>query len=423
MKIYAASHLIPVSSPAIEGGALVVENGRILAAGKLSELTASFSAPVIEYPGCAIIPGLVNAHSHLELTHFPSWKVRKGIDYSPRTYVDWIIQVIKIRKSLSLEEQEHSVLEGIRISLEAGTTALGEILSDTTLLPLYLSSSLGGRVYLEALGQAPQRCAGVLSAIADTLPSFSGTDLLPGISPHAPHTVSEEFFRELRNFAAEKSLPLMLHLAESREESTFFFDSTGPIAEKLYPFVDWNEYLQPPRRTSSTAYLDSVKVLRPGTTVVHCVHITPSEAEILQKRGVAVVLCPRSNEKLDVGAAPVHLLKAAGIPLALGTDSLASNDSLSLFDEARFLLKKFPEQFTPSEVLQLMTLSGAEAIGRGADIGSLQPGKRGDFLVLSLPENAGSDLCQEIIEESKIREVFIHGNSLHSTYSSNMAEI
>ncbi len=424
MKIYAASHLFPVSSPAIEGGALVVENGRILAVGKLAELAASFSsAPVIDFPGCAIIPGLVNAHSHLELTHFPSWKVRKGIDYSPRTYVDWIIQVIKIRRSLSVEERQHSVLEGIRISLESGTTALGEILSDPGLLSLYLRSPLTGRVYLEALGQASQHCAGVLSAIAETLPLFPGTDLLPGISPHAPHTVSEEFFRELRDFAAEKSLPLMVHLAESREESTFLFDSTGPIAEKLYPFVDWSEYLQPARRTTSTAYLDSLEVLRPGTTAVHCVQISPSEAEILRKRRVAVVLCPRSNEKLDVGAAPVHLLKAAGIPLALGTDSLASNDSLSLFDEARFLLQKFPEQFTPSEVLQMMTLSGAEAIGRGADIGSLQQGKRGDFLVLSLPENPGKDLCLEIIEEGKLREVFLYGNSLHTAFSSNMAGI
>jgi len=235
--------------------------------------------------------------------------------------------------------------------------------------------------------------------------------------------VSEEFFRELRDFAGEKALPLMVHLSESRDESTFFFDSTGPIADKLYPFVDWDEYLPPARRTSSTAYLDSLEVLRPGTTVVHCVHITPSEAEILQKRGVSVVLCPRSNEKLDVGTAPVHLLKAAGITLALGTDSLASNDSLSLFDEARFLLQKFPEQFTPSEVLHMMTLSGAEAIGRGADIGSLQEGKRGDFLVLSLQEKPGKDLCLEIIEEGKIREVYLNGNSLHTPVSSIMTEI
>lgn len=423
MKIYAASHLFPVSSPALEGGALVVENGRILAVGKLSELTAAFPAPVIEYPGCAIIPGLVNAHSHLELTHFPSWKVRKGIDYAPRTYVDWIIQVIKIRRALTPEEQDHSVLEGIRISLESGTTALGEILSDPALLSLYLRSPLVGRVYLEAIGQTHQRCVDVLSTISESQPLFSGMDLMPGVSPHAPHTVSEDCFRELRDYTAKRALPLMIHLAESREESTFFFDSSGPIAEKLYPFVDWSEHLPPPRRTSPAAYLESLGVVRAGTTLVHCVHITPSDAELLKKRGAAVVLCPRSNEKLDVGAAPVHLLKAAGIPLALGTDSLASNDSLSLFDEARFLLKKFPEQFSPGEVLRMMTLAGAEVLGRATEIGSLEQGKRGDFLVVSLPESQGKDLALEIITAGTLREVFIHGNSLHSVASATMAEL
>jgi cytosine/adenosine deaminase-related metal-dependent hydrolase len=423
MKIYAASHLLPVSTPALDGGALVVENGRIRAVGKLSELTSAFSAPVIEYPGCAIIPGLVNAHSHLELTHFPSWKVRKDIDYSPRTYVDWIIQVIKIRRSLSFEEQEHSLIEGIRISLESGTTALGEILSDSRLLPLYLHSPLSGRVYLEALGQDPQRYNAVMAGISEALPHFSGSNLLPGVSPHAPHTVSPAFFRELRDFAADRALPLMIHLAESREEATFLFDSSGPIAEKLYPQVGWVEHLPPARHTSPTAYLDSLGVLRPGTTVVHCVHITPADAELLKKKGVSIVLCPRSNEKLDVGTAPVHLLKAAGIPLALGTDSLASNDSLSLFDEARFLLSTFPGQFTPGEVLHLMTLAGAEAIGRGTEIGSLEQGKMANFLVLSLPDGPGPDLCLDIIEKGKIREVFFHGNSLHSAPSATMAGI
>jgi cytosine/adenosine deaminase-related metal-dependent hydrolase len=423
INIYAASHLFPISSPPVEGGALAVEGGRILAVGKLSELTAAFSAPVTEFPGCAIIPGLVNAHSHLELTHFPSWKVRKGIDYSPRTYIDWIIQVIKIRRSLSREEREHSVLEGIRISLESGTTALGEILSDPGLLSLYLRSPLSGRVFIEAVGQAPQRCAGLLAAIAGSFPDFVDTALEPGISPHAPYTLSTEFFRELRDLAAEKSLPLMIHLAESRDELDFLFDSTGPIAEKLYPFVDWNEYLPPARRTTPTAYLDSLEVLRPGTTVVHCVHVTPSDAEVLKKRGAAVVLCPRSNDKLDVGSAPVHLLKKAGIPLALGTDSLASNDSLSLFDEARFLRRQFPDQFSAGEVLRMMTLSGAEVIGRGDTLGSLQQGKRGDFLVLSLRENPGGDLCSEIIEEGRICEVFINGESLHLPVASGLTEL
>jgi len=122
MQIYAASYLFPVSSPPLAGGAIAVADGRIVDAGPLDRLRAEYSAPVREFPDCVIMPGLVNAHSHLELTHFSSWKLRKGIDYSPRTYVDWVIQVIKIRRNLTRSELEHSVMEGIRVSLECGTT-------------------------------------------------------------------------------------------------------------------------------------------------------------------------------------------------------------------------------------------------------------------------------------------------------------
>ncbi len=129
MRIFAASYLMPVSGPPIEGGAVLVEDGRIKDVGRLSDLRNSFPAQVLEFPGCVIQPGFVNAHSHLELTHFPSWKIRKDIDYSPRTYVDWVVQVIKISRALTMDEREHSLREGIRISLESGTTAIGEIVT------------------------------------------------------------------------------------------------------------------------------------------------------------------------------------------------------------------------------------------------------------------------------------------------------
>lgn len=413
MRIYAASHLIPVSSPPLEGGALAVEQGKIVAVGRLSELTSRYSAPVAEFPGCALIPGLVNAHSHLELTHFPSWKIRKGIDYSPRTYVDWVVQVIKIRRGLSRHELEQSVLEGIRISLESGTTAIGEIVSDPWLLNFYRLSPLAGRLYLEAIGQDPLRCAALLALLDETVAGFDGTGLLPGISPHAPHTLSAGFCGDLGKLAERHAVPLAVHLAESRAEVDFMFDSGGPIAEKLYPFVGWDSYLPPPRRTTPAAYLDGLGVLRPGTVAAHCVHITPSEADILKERGVAVALCPRSNDRLDVGSAPVRLLKKCGIPLALGTDSLASNDSLSLLDEARFLLDSFPGEFTPAEVLRMATLSGAEVLGLARETGSIEPGKRADFLVVSLPENAGSwGVCEAVVGEGKVLEVFTAGSRL-----------
>lgn len=420
MKIYAASHLCAVSSPPLEGGAIAVENGRIVDVGTRAHITALHAGPVAEYPGCAILPGLVNAHSHLELTHFPSWKIRKGIDYSPRTYVDWIIQVIKIRRALTRREVEQSVLEGVRISLESGTTAVGEILSDATLLPLYQRSHLGGRIYLEAIGQAPAHCDNVLSVISGSIAESWDGAFRPGVSPHAPHTLSPALFRALRELVDRHSLPLAVHLAESRDELEFLFDSSGPIAEKLYPFVDWLEYLPPPCRTTPVGYLDGFGLLRPGTTAVHCVHLSPADVELLKTRGVGIVLCPRSNEKLDVGKAPARRLKKAGIPLALGTDSLASNDSLSLLDEARFLLRQFPEDFNHGEALRMITLSGAAIIGMESEMGSLENGKRGDFLVVDLPENPGTDLSEAIIERGRIREVFIRGEAVVTAEDANI---
>ena len=158
MQIFSASYILPISSPPLAGGAIAVDNGRIIDVGTVSDLCRAYSAVVHEFPGAVILPGMVNAHSHLELTHFPSWKLRKGIDYLPRTYVDWVIQIIKIRRALTRDELVHSVREGIRKSLECGTTTVGEILTDHSLAPVYAGALLSGRLYFEAIGHASDRC-------------------------------------------------------------------------------------------------------------------------------------------------------------------------------------------------------------------------------------------------------------------------
>ena len=413
MQIYAASYLFPVSSPPLAGGAIAVDNGRIIDSGPLDRLRAEYSAPVREFPGCVIMPGLVNAHSHLELTHFSSWKLRKGIDYSPRTYVDWVIQVIKIRRSLSRQELEHSVMEGLRVSLECGTTSIGEIVSDRTLIPLYGGTAISGRLCLEAIGQDPVSNSAQLEDIEKTIASFVGGTLRPALSPHAPHTLSADFLRSLAEVAAKFAVPSVIHLSESREEAAFMHDSSGKIAEFLYPFADWERYLPPPRRTTSTAYLEALGVLNPSTAVVHCVHITPDDAHILKRCGVTAILCPRSNERLAVGRAPASLLKKCGIPLALGTDSLASNDSLSLWDEMRFFRREYPGEFTPEEVIEMATLGAAKALQIGNETGSLEKGKQGDFLVMqTASQTTAHELAEALIEESRLVEVFIGGKAI-----------
>ncbi len=413
MMIFAASYLLPVSGPPIEGGALLEENGRIKAVGRLPEIRNLSPAPVREFPGCVMLPGLVNAHSHLELTHFPSWKIRKDIDYSPRTYVDWVIQVIKISRGLTREEREHSLREGIRISLESGTTAVGDIVTVDAHIPLYAASPLCGRLFLEAIGQDPMRCASLLARLEADLSMFGGPKILPGLSPHAPHTLSEAFMRDIAGLASRRSLPMAIHLAESREEADFIFDSTGDIAELLYPFVGWESFLPSPQKMSPVEYLDKLGMLEMSPTVIHCVHVNHAEAEILKKRGAKVVLCPRSNDKLNVGKAPAYLFKKMGIPMALGTDSLASNDSLSMLDEMRFLLADSPEVFSPGEILRMATLGGAEVIGLDKETGSLEQGKRADFLVMGFErECRANDLPGAVIEEGRLMEVVTGGEIL-----------
>ncbi|AJE03324.1 amidohydrolase family protein [Geobacter pickeringii] len=410
MELFAASYLVPISSPPVPGGAMVVDGDRIIETGTLAELRARYSVPPRDFPGCAIIPGLVNAHTHLELTHFPSWKIRKGIDYAPRTYVDWIIQVIKIRRALTPHELQLSIREGLRICLESGTTSIGEILSDRSFLSLYCDTPLSGRIFFEAIGHDPLRCEESLSALHTDLSVFRCGSFERGLSPHAPHTLSEQFHHSLRHLAMQMGIPRIIHLAESRAESDFYFDSSGMIADVLYPHVHWEEFIPSPRHTTATSWLDRHGLFDRSTTCVHGVHLTPADAEILKERGVAVVLCPRSNEKLAVGMAPAHLLKKLGIPLSLGTDSLASNDSLSLWDEMRFASDAYPEVFSPDEILAMATLDAARAIGTDQRLGSLDPGKRADFLVIKLPQfSSEQNLCEAIIHGGALAEVFAAG--------------
>ena len=412
MQIYTASYVLPVASPPIPGGAIAVENGIITAVGPASGLRSAIGAKVTDLPGCVIVPGLVNAHTHLELTHFPAWKVRKDLDYLPKTYVEWIRQVMKIRRALAPGELELSVREGLRLCIESGTTAVGEILSDFSLAPLYAAAPLSGRLFLEAIGQDPVQCDLLLERLEASLRTLDG-GLLPGISPHAPHTVSGHLFKRIQELSEKLGVPKAVHLSESLEEVSFMFDGTGPIAETIYPMVRWEAYLPGPLRVTSVSFLDSLGVLDDSTLAVHAVHITPGDAQILKKRGVTVVLCPRSNDMLNVGRAPHHLLKSVGIPLALGTDSLASSDSLSLWDEMRYLQERAPDAFSAGDLLAMATLGGARALRIEAQTGSLEPGKRGDFLIFSGCDlSSGERLCQGLLEKGRLEQVYVAGRSL-----------
>lgn len=414
--IYAASWLVNPDAAPLPGGAVAVRDGVVIATGTVDDLRRDHvGAQLVDYPGCAIMPGFVNAHTHLELSHFSAWRMRTHIEYNPRSFVDWIIQLIKIKRGLKAEDYEASLREGMRMCLEAGTTAVGEIVSTPSLISLFRGSLLSGRLFMELLGHDPAKFRSLLDHVVGTgLPDVPER-FAAGLSPHAPYTIGDENLPLIRETALSRNLPLAIHVSESAAEADFIFDSSGPLADKLYPFVNWERYLTPPRRCSSTQLLDRAGLLTSSTLAVHCVHITLADAGILRERGVSVALCPRSNACLDVGRAPVALLKKLGIPLALGTDSLASNDSLSLWDEMRFALDAFPQDLSPLDVFQMVSSGAAAALGLSSTCGSLEPLKRADFQVVGGVGVVAEKVLENAISRGELREVYVAGQRYTGT--------
>ena len=407
--IHAASWLLNPDAPPISGGALLVRDGIVAKTGTLTELkNICPDAPVTEYPGCAIIPGFVNAHTHLELTHYPAWRSRAGFDHHPSTFVDWILELIKTRRTIAQEAIPASIGEGVRMCLESGTTAVGEIVTNPGSAQVYRTSGIAGRLYFELVGHDDSRFRGMLEKALAACEAETGR-LFNGLSPHTPYTIAENHLPAVLEASTSRNLPMAIHISESRSETDFIFDTLGPTADKLYPIVQWQPYLMPPRRCSSTELLDRAGLISTRTLAVHCVHVSIRDAETLKRRGASIALCPRSNERLDVGVAPVHLFKKMGIRLAIGTDSLASNDTLSLWDEMRFALNRFPRDLSPADLFRMATRDGADALSLGMHCGALEPGRRADFQIVSEVGGDAEKLTERLVCEGRVEDVYVEG--------------
>lgn len=412
ITIHTASWLVNPHREALAGGAIAVQDGVVISVGTSRELCSALpAATVTEHPGCAIIPGFVNAHTHLELTHFPAWREQNGMGYAPRSFVDWIIQLIKINRGLTPEQLQASLKEGLRKCLQSGTTSIGDILSRYELLPNYSSSPMGGRIFFELLGHETKLFEARLHnalAVAKNMNPLG--QMLPAFSPHAPYTIAEEHLPQIREAALKCQFPLAIHLSESAEETSFMFDTAGRIAEEFYPFIDWQSHLSPPRRCTSTDYFDRNGLLTDKTMAIHCVHLTFADAQTIKKRASTICLCPRSNDRLDVGRAPVELFKKLDIPMALGTDSLASNDSLSIWDEMRFALDFFEGILSPADLFAMATIGGARGLTLEKNTGSLDIGKKADFQIVELPQKMeGSAVIEKLIGDGEAGAVYVSG--------------
>ncbi len=316
-----------------------------------------------------LVPGLINVHTHLELTHL-------GGSDGETAFPSWIRRVRELKDATTPDQFRAAAEQGLRDCWARGVTCVAD--TGSTGAVAAVIAGLGGRavVYQEVFGPDPAQVSESLEELKlalQPLRLLASTRLRVGVSPHAPYSVSEPLYRRTAALAAAEGLPLAVHLAESPEETQLVRDGTGPFAEALRA----RGIAVEPRGCSPVEYLRQLVVLQPRTLCIHCVQVGDADIRSLREAGVAVAHCPLSNRAHRHGAAPVAAFRAAGIPVGVGTDSVVSVGTLDLWAEAA------AAGLTGDDALRQLTIDNARALGWDAEIGSLEVGKVADLAVLS----------------------------------------
>jgi len=403
--IYRSRYLVPVSSPVQECAAIAVAEDKIVNIGAAVDLAARYpQARQHDFGDAIILPAFVNAHTHLELSHYQQW-AEDADEMTPHrhdNFVDWILRLIRIKIALKLDLQQYlkSWNAGHDLAMSSGTGYFGDILSVTDLAS-EVAKKLSGYSFIEILGRDAIRVSKQLSALDHCLTAWPERNW--GAAPHSPYTISAELLKQCYRYTSCKHLRTTIHLAESGDEVEFLSSSAGAIASELYPFVGWQNHLPLRNKVRPLQFVAQAGGLNSNSLLVHGVHLNSEEIAQVAHAGCSMVLCPRSNSILNVGVAPVSDYLSAGVSLALGTDSLASNDSLSLWDEMEFALSWFNGDLSPEQLLSMCTMGAAKALfGDSAltsKIGQLAIGAPASFQVVqpdALPskETMYSFLCQ-----------------------------
>lgn len=368
MNVVSADWVLPVEGAPISDGAVAFEEGRIAAVGTVSELGAGTS-----YEDAVIVPGFVNAHSHLE------YAVYGGFGDGLGDFAEWITLHIERKARIGWDEFVDVARLGAAECLASGVTTVGDCSYSGATAVACSELGLRATVYLEVFGSDPDQALAQFRRIRERAGDSFSPRVRLGVSPHAPYSVSAELYRA----CAELGLPMATHVSESRSEVAFLVRGEGA----------WGGYKEllvaPPGRTGARLLADE-GLLGPDLVAAHCVVLDAEEIDLLAATGTGVAHCPRSNAALGCGVAPLAELRAAGARVGVGTDSPASAPSFDFFEELRSVVLTAraraarPDVITAGEALELGTLGSARALGLDSEIGSLVPGKRADLAVISM---------------------------------------
>jgi aminodeoxyfutalosine deaminase len=365
------------------GGVVSVSGRRILAIEPYG-----YRRPDLDLGNVAVLPGLVNAHTHLDLNSLG------GEVPPPTNFTDWLRAVIQQRRTISAGQEFRNIYTGLRRSSEFGTTLLGDISTYGMSPPVVATDKrLRGVVFDEVLGLSRTRAHESWARSSQLVRGRERQETYrPGLSPHAPYSVRASLFRAVAHLCQRLGVPLAIHLAETPDELELLEHQRGPFVPFLSELGVWDAQ-------GLVKGVEEVLQLNAQVANVLFIHGNYLNPQLTFPRGASVIYCPRTHAAFGHAPHPFRELLAKGVRVALGTDSLASNPDLDVLGEARFLHRQYPD-VPGTTLLRMATLSGAEALGWQDETGSLTPGKSADLVVLPLAAEKSLDPHELIFSSS-----------------------
>ncbi len=397
-----AAWIVPVDQGPIRDGWVAVDGGRIVAVGHGHSAAALALGPVRDLGQVALMPGLVNAHVHLEL----SWlrdRVPPAADFTT-----WITGLFSARGRAVERPGDPAVaaaaLAAAREARESGTVAVGDISNSLSAVDAVAASGMHGLVFHELLGFTETTGALVGRSRAEReVAATRSPQVRVSVAPHAPYSVSRELFQAIREAVATSAEPITsIHVGESPEEIELLASGSGPWPQLLRRLGAWRDDWVAPG-LGPVEYLDQLGVIDARTLIVHGVQLGDDSLALLHERGATLVTCPRSNQWVGVGGPPIERFYRSGVPVAIGTDSLASVADLNLFSEMkemRWLAPGLPA----GRIIESATLIGARALGLDHRLGSLSPGKDAEIVAVSLPDQV-ADVEEHLVSGVSVAAV------------------
>jgi len=396
-----ARWVVPVVSPPIEDGTVITEGELIVWVGERKHAPAGGRDEAL---GDAILtPGLVNAHTHLDLT------VLGGL-LNGLSFFEWIRTLTRAVATLDDADLLASASVGIAEGLQHGVTTFADTAPNAAAFDAMRALGVRGICYREVFGPDPQDAAKHLALLADHVAVMRqrATDLVRvGVSPHAPYSVSDALYEAVAGLALRERLPVAVHIAESEDESTLVARGEGDFAR----FLQGRGIATPVRGTEPFDVVDRAGLVRRGTLLIHAVNVGNRVIDRIATTGCGVAHCPGSNAFFGHGVAPLLELLRAGAKVGLGSDSMASNEGMDLLEEARaaalaqHLVSARDDAVTAQQAFRLATLGGAEALGLDEEIGSLEEGKQADLSVFAWPAGPRTDVYDALLSRPHARSL------------------